>query len=460
MFDPPHRVASWPSEGGVELVLYRKPNPGGVPVLLLHGASARHETFTLPRPFAGAARSLTDWLHERGFDPWLLDWRGSARVVDEARSRGLSREAWQSFDLDRASACDLDEALGVVARTAAKDGARDAALGIVGHCMGAAVVAQAIAQGTLDRRLPELRVCLLTLGLFYEAPAESQLRSQDPLLERLLGSPEARVEIDPRPGAAWPSELAALYENLPVTARHRAAEAAPLSTAEQLCNRVSFLYGRPYLEGNLFSTLHHDVVALTFARGRAEPTPGDVVRGVRSGAQARLVEVIRGVGEWACADCSGVLLAIPVGGTFEPGEEIDSRGRRIATCVESEAIEAELPAQFGAIPLRLYVHAWRNLRRGWAASFDAGDDDRALVGDEARARFGRLGRLLLLTGERNSLWHRRSIDRMYDWVVRGPGGRALPVTRRVLRGYGHQDLLWGRRAAEEVFPSIERALRA
>ncbi|MCC6642077.1 MAG: hypothetical protein IT386_13035, partial [Deltaproteobacteria bacterium] len=143
-----------------------------------------------------------------------------------------------------------------------------------------------------------------------------------------------------------------------------------------------------------------------------------------------------------------------------PGEEIDSRGRRIATCVESEAIEAELPAQFGAIPLRLYVHAWRNLRRGWAAGFDAGDDDRALVGDEARARFGRLGRLLLLTGERNSLWHRRSIDRMYDWVVRGPGGRALPVTRRVLRGYGHQDLLWGRRAAEEVFPSIERALRA
>jgi hypothetical protein len=307
--------------------------------------------------------------------------------------------------------------------------------------------------------LPRLRVSLLTLGLFYEAPAESQLRSQDPLLERLLGSPEPPAEIDPRPGAVWPKELAALYENLPVTARHWAAGGSSLSAAEQLCNRLGFLYGRPYLEENLFPTLHRDLVVLAFAQGTAEPTPGDVVRGARSGAQARLVEVIRGAGEWERASCTGVLLAAPGHGAFQSGEEIETQGRRFAACVESEAIEAELPAQFGAIPLRLYVHAWRNLRRGWAASFAAGDDDRALVGEQARGRFCRLGRLLLLTGERNPLWHRRSIDRMHEWLMRGPGCRALPITRRVLRGYGHQDLLWGRRAAEEVFPSIGATLR-
>jgi len=459
MSSAPERIAAWRSEGDVELVLYRQPRRTAMPVLLLHGASAQHETFTLPRSFGGAPRSLAGWLHHRGFDPWLLDWRGSARVVDESRSRGVLRSARQVFDLDHAADHDLPEALARVEKIAASEGAAPPFVGIVGHCMGAAVLAQAIAKGTLGSDAHRLRAVLLALGLFYDAPAQSQFRSQDHLLERLLGAPEPPPDIDPRPGAAWPEELDELYANLPAGQRHRGAEGNPLSACDALCNRLSFLYGRPYLEENLFPTLHRDLLAIQFERGDEVPPPGEIVRGAASGARAEVVEAIAGAGARQVAERSGVLLAASLDGAFLAGEPLEAGGARFATCTSSEQIPAELSAQFGAIPLRLYVHAWRNLRRGWAAPFGAGDDDRTLVGAEARRRFGRLGALLLLTGERNPLWHRRSIDRMYEWLVRGPRTAAVPATRRVLRGYGHQDLLWGRRAPEEVFPWIESALR-
>lgn len=459
MFDPPQCAASWRSIGGIELFLHRRPNLGRIPVLLLHGASARHETFTLPRPFGGVARSLVDWLHDRGFDPWLLDWRGSARVVDEARDSGLLSAARQSLDLDSAAAFDLPEALARVRATTSSEGVADSVLGIVGHCMGAAVVAQAIAQGTLDMDLRRLHVVLLTLGLFYEAPAESQLRSQDPLLERLLGSATPPSVIDPREGATWPAELGELYASLRSGTDHRDHSSGTISAAEALCDRVSFLYGRPYLERNLFATVHRDSLVIEFRDGVRAPSAGDRIYGAMSGARARVLEVIAGAGTWERGDRAGTLLGSPEAEGFRAGEALVLGGRKVATCLAAESLAAELPAQFGAIPLRLYTHAWRNLRRGWAAAFDARDEDRALVGRTAHARFCGLGRLLLLTGERNSLWHRRSIDRMHDWLVRGPGCRALPVSLRVLRGYGHQDLLWGRAARQDVFPSIEATLR-
>ncbi|HEY6555695.1 MAG TPA: hypothetical protein VI072_00420, partial [Polyangiaceae bacterium] len=45
----------------------------------------------------------------------------------------------------------------------------------------------------------------------------------------------------------------------------------------------------------------------------------------------------------------------------------------------------------------------------------------------------------------NQLWHRDSIDRMYDWLRRDPRVR---VTKRVFERYGHQDLWWSPRSAE------------
>lgn len=456
MSSPLPCAGSWISEGGIELFVHRRSNSGRMPVLLLHGASAKHETFTFPPSEADLPRNLVDWLFDAGFDVWLLDWRGSARVVDVARESGaLSSGRW-SFDLDHAARSDLPEAIEWI-RSATGRQPGDA-LGIVGHCMGAAVVAQAIAQGSVDPEKTPLRVALLSIGLFYDVPADSRLRSQDHVLERLLAGEAPPLEIDPRRGETWPTELRDLYSNLVPAGAHRPAPGRALSAAGELCNRLGFLYGRPYLEANLFPTLHDEGFEIDFERGRLRPSRGDLVRGRSSRARAVVRELLTSRGSWASGDCCGKLLVEPLDGAFRAGEELEIDGARSGVCARSAPVEPELLAQFGAIPLRLYAHAWRNLRRGWAAPFDADEEDASLVGVAARRRFHSLARLLLLTGERNALWHRSGIDRMAGFLSRGDTAVPTRITRRILRGYGHQDLLWGRRAYLDVFPEIGRAL--
>jgi hypothetical protein len=58
----------------------------------------------------------------------------------------------------------------------------------------------------------------------------------------------------------------------------------------------------------------------------------------------------------------------------------------------------------------------------------------------------------LITGDRNRLWDRESIDRMHEYLGRKQAGaRSRKI---VLSHYGHSDLLWGPRAPQDVFPSI------
>ncbi|HMJ14364.1 MAG TPA: alpha/beta fold hydrolase [Polyangiaceae bacterium] len=91
-----------------------------------------------------------------------------------------------------------------------------------------------------------------------------------------------------------------------------------------------------------------------------------------------------------------------------------------------------LPSQFGAMPLSFLGHCARSVRRGFPpGSYDP-------------ARFEGL-RVHLLTGNENQLWHRDSIDRMYDWLRRD---RRVQVTKRVFERYGHQDLWWNPRSLD------------
>jgi hypothetical protein len=65
----------------------------------------------------------------------------------------------------------------------------------------------------------------------------------------------------------------------------------------------------------------------------------------------------------------------------------------------------------------------------------------------------------LITGNENQVWHRDSIDRMYEWLRRElPLSHRPHVRKHVLPLYGHQDLLWGSKAAMDVYPSIEEGL--
>lgn len=125
-------------------------------------------------------------------------------------------------------------------------------------------------------------------------------------------------------------------------------------------------------------------------------------------------------------------------------------------------IHAEyLPTQFGYIPLEFLIHCCQNLRRGYAAPFVANR-----VGPlPADTRYLKRGafqdrRITLITGDLNSLWHRDSIDTMYEWLRRGRRDeQPLSLHKHVVPEFGHQDLYWGVDAPRVVFPKILEGLR-
>jgi len=116
-----------------------------------------------------------------------------------------------------------------------------------------------------------------------------------------------------------------------------------------------------------------------------------------------------------------------------------------------------LQEQFGAIPLDMFMHAAQNVRQGQATVYR--QPDKSLVSDEALRNFRALGKITLITGALNRLWHRNSIDLMYEWLIRGDSGGRERVEKHVFPTYGHQDLLWGKDAADDVFATIEAGLR-
>jgi hypothetical protein len=133
----------------------------------------------------------------------------------------------------------------------------------------------------------------------------------------------------------------------------------------------------------------------------------------------------------------------------------------------SASSPGKLPELFGAIPLHMYIHGARNIRQGYATIYDptAPQSDPkashpALLSDAARKNFLDLSRVTLITGACNRLWHRNSVDLMYEWLCRGASSDVSKISKVVVPKYGHQDLLWGPRSDSEVFPAIKAGLQA
>ena len=236
-----------------------RPDVPRKPVLLLHGASASHRTFTRPRP------NFADWLAAEGsYDPWLLDWRGSGLVVDDAHQAPL-RDHGELYNFNRAAEQDVRAAVDkILAVTKAPK------IAVVGFCMGGAVLAEAIALRHLTAAEVDC-VVLMALGLFYEAPIDGRLKSEDRLLEHLksLGEGDSPLFVDPRMKAdaaglrtAWPADLEKLYVAWPGALKfHPEAPAAPPSQERRdpvtlMCNRLSFMFGMPYHHDNLQADIH------------------------------------------------------------------------------------------------------------------------------------------------------------------------------------------------------------
>jgi hypothetical protein len=67
---------------------------------------------------------------------------------------------------------------------------------------------------------------------------------------------------------------------------------------------------------------------------------------------------------------------------------------------------------------------------------------------------------VLIAGARNRLWHRDSIDLMYEWLRSNvPAGARKPsIKKHILPDYAHLDLLWGPNAREDVYELIKDSL--
>ncbi|MFB6630339.1 alpha/beta fold hydrolase [Streptomyces sp. NPDC090082] len=98
-------------------------------VLLLHGHTASSDMFVQPE-----TRNLVEVLLDEGYEPWLLDWRGSCRLPYNATGR--------AYTYDDVSLYDIPDAVAHVRRRIG-----DRPLFAVAHCLGAITLSMSMAAG-------------------------------------------------------------------------------------------------------------------------------------------------------------------------------------------------------------------------------------------------------------------------------------------------------------------------
>lgn len=239
---------------------FRRPGAKRV-VLLVHGASASSRTFLVP------AGGLVRHLVERGFDVWTLDWRSSRsflrfnppRVRVEVADAVGPLPYWTLFNLDRAAQYDLLGCLKWIGewlraeQATAEQAALSPTISLVGHCVGGALVAQAMAAGLLASAPEEFRlgpVVFSTLALFYRVGLEGWVKGNEFLLEELSVALDTFTDHDHpvitpvlEPGQKWPTLLEASFDTW------RTTLFAPNGwggKAPQFVERLAFMYGMPF----------------------------------------------------------------------------------------------------------------------------------------------------------------------------------------------------------------------
>ncbi|MGI9510628.1 MAG: hypothetical protein ACR2QJ_14905, partial [Geminicoccaceae bacterium] len=276
----------------------------------------------------------------------------------------------------------------------------------------------------------------------------------------------------PLPKNAWPEFIETLYGawRVPYHQERLTLEDIPAKERPvfEMFNRLSFMYGEPYQEGNLAPEIHHRLQELAISPLK----DGGKLEKVPAGSAIRVGETAMGE---VAYDFDGVLneklWVFRTDNDFKQGQLLSADGRLIGK-VEKVGRKDDmngplLPMLFGPMSLDLFRHGAENLRAGVATTLkDAvndsgnGDHDREpepiLAGTDDAAVYERLERLdglTLIGGGLNRLWHRDCIDRMADWLDRSAPLRET-CRKTMLLNYGHQDLFWGRNAARDVFPKI------
>jgi hypothetical protein len=124
---------------------------------------------------------------------------------------------------------------------------------------------------------------------------------------------------------------------------------------------------------------------------------------------------------------------------------------------------------FGSLHVGLYIHLAQIVRRGFSGQYDLQDHiDRVRLyrGEQSRPAprgdlildpFVGYNKITLVGAGDNGVWHRDSIDLMYEWLRRDP---RIHCEKRVFAGYNIQELYWGSDAREKVYPYFAAGIMA
>jgi cholesterol oxidase len=264
--------------------------------------------------------------------------------------------------------------------------------------LGHCVGGGALAMAAARGNLPGVRnVVLSALGLFFEVPWNGWMKVEDYLIERILSSDKSCRAIDPKRIDLWPEVMKDAFGRWPTSWLPYGRDARGV---ESMLSALTFMFGQPFFLDHLDPTLHDGV------------------------------EVLR---------------------------------------------------VFGAMHLGLYWHLGQMVRRGYAAKFNSADvvqspdvidrsrlrRSRPRQGREAGPVDGDLSSgprfkdkvVTLVAAAENRLWHRDSLDLMYEWLRENARGGDGAVFKQVYPGYGLQELVWGKNANKDIFPNIEKGLR-
>ncbi|MFI1336441.1 alpha/beta hydrolase [Streptomyces sp. NPDC020845] len=149
-------------------------------VLLLHGHTASSDMFLLPE-----TRNLVEVLLGEGYEPWLLDWRGSCRLP--------YNETGRRYTYDDVAVYDIPEAVALVRQRIG-----DRPLFVVAHCIGALSLSMSMAGGLV----PGL-AGVVAQGVFLTPKLAGRTSLRMTLAAELLKSRVDHIPVDFRTVGFW-----------------------------------------------------------------------------------------------------------------------------------------------------------------------------------------------------------------------------------------------------------------
>ncbi|MET9831165.1 alpha/beta fold hydrolase [Streptomyces sp. NPDC006385] len=149
-------------------------------VLLLHGHTASADMFLLPE-----TRNLVDVLLDDGYEPWLLDWRGSCRLP--------YNETGRRYTYDDVALHDIPEAVRHI-----RTRIGDRPLFVVAHCIGSLALSLSMTAGLV----PGL-AGVVSQGVFLTPKLAGRTSLRMTLAGELLKSRIDHIPVDIRKVGLW-----------------------------------------------------------------------------------------------------------------------------------------------------------------------------------------------------------------------------------------------------------------